>query len=504
MNRKKGIIFSYLLMVVEMLSSLLFTPYLIRCLGKSEYGVFSLVASISTYILLLDGGVGNALIKYITKYRVTNDIKKQNEFIGITIIFYFIISIIAIIISFVFGESIMSLFAKGLSGNELNLASTLLKITSLDISFKLITMPFSKILIAYEYFSLSKTLDIFKIIFRISLSALLLFLGFGSIAVTLINMSMTMFFGFITVAIVKQRFNIKPVFKNFDLSFILEIIQYSFYVFIMMLATQLNLMVDQILIGATVVNSAVILGVYAAGSQINVYLQNIANSINGVLMPGVMRFIELKKKKIEIENEMIRIGRLVFALLSMIWITFLINGKEFIVLWAGKEFEKSYYVALIIMLPSVFVHTLNTGSSVLYALNKHKVQAILKCIIAVSNILLTYILIKVEPLIGASTGTAISLLFGDIIVMEIVFCKFIGINIKRFNKSLFFNFFIPVTTTIIFGFLLKSFIINFGLIKSFVSGVMLIIIIYFILLWVFTFNKTEKKYIQNFFRRKKI
>ena len=74
MSRKAGVIMSYILMIFEVLSTLLITPYLIRELGQAEYGVYKLVAAITAYLLLLDLGIGSATTRYIAKYRVDKDI----------------------------------------------------------------------------------------------------------------------------------------------------------------------------------------------------------------------------------------------------------------------------------------------------------------------------------------------------------------------------------------------------------------------------------------------
>ena len=77
--RKKGAILSYVLMVFEMLSSIFFTPFLIRSFGQAEYGIYSLVSSITAYLTLLDLGVGNALVRYMSKFRVLGEEKKQRN-----------------------------------------------------------------------------------------------------------------------------------------------------------------------------------------------------------------------------------------------------------------------------------------------------------------------------------------------------------------------------------------------------------------------------------------
>ena len=68
-QRKVGAILSYVSIIVNTLIQLLYTPLLIRKLGQSEYGLYSLVASIIGYLTIMDLGFGNAIIVYTAKYR---------------------------------------------------------------------------------------------------------------------------------------------------------------------------------------------------------------------------------------------------------------------------------------------------------------------------------------------------------------------------------------------------------------------------------------------------
>ena len=54
-------------------------------------------------------------------------------------------------------------------------------------------------------------------------------------------------------------------------------------------------------------------------------------------------------------------------------------------------------------------------------MEKHKKQAILQVFVTALNIVLTIFLIKWNHLIGASIGTAISYLVGDVLIMNIIF-----------------------------------------------------------------------------------
>ena len=69
-------------------------------------------------------------------------------------------------------------------------------------------------------------------------------------------------------------------------------------------------------------------------------------------------------------------------------------------------------------------------------MNQHKEQAILKGIIVLLNILLTVVLIKWQPLIGATIGTFISLVLGDVVVMNVIFRKKLKMNLGYYYKGL--------------------------------------------------------------------
>ena len=76
---KMGAILSYAIIVVNMLVGILYTPILTAKLGQSEYGLYSLVTSVISYLTILDFGFGNAIIIYTTKYRVSKQKEKEES-----------------------------------------------------------------------------------------------------------------------------------------------------------------------------------------------------------------------------------------------------------------------------------------------------------------------------------------------------------------------------------------------------------------------------------------
>lgn len=502
MNRKVGVALSYVLMIFEVLSTLLLTPFIIRTLGQAEYGVYKLVAAINAYLLLLDLGVGNAIIRYIAKYKVEKNRQKERQFLAVATVFYSVVAVVALLIGGVLSAIFPIAFAKGLSNEEIHLGQILLGIAMVNSAVTLGTAAYNNILIAYEKFAISRVASIVQIVVRMILTYAVLTVGCGSIGIVTVNLLMTVFCRGYFIIYVLWVIKLKPLFRGIDFSFVKEIVAYSSLILIQMIATQLNASVDQVLIGSLVEASAVILAIYGVGTQIVQYFQSIGSAFTGVLMPGVVKLVERKASSKEVVDEMVRIGRIVFIMLSIIWCGFAVNGKEFVVLWAGKNNSQAYFVALILMTAYIFILTESIGTQILWAMDQHKEQAILKMTIVLLNIVLTALLIKWEPLIGATIGTFISLILGDVAVMNFIFWKKLGTNLKYYYCGLLKGIIPCLMITLIAGHIVKLFL-PMGWIWL-VLKITFMILVYGLLMLGFGMSEYEKGLCYSIMKRLKI
>lgn len=500
MNRRIGVMLSYILMIFEVLSTLLLTPFIIRTLGQAEYGVYKLTFAINGYVLLLDLGIGNATIRYISKYRANNDKENEEKFLGIVTIYYFIIAIMTLVIGFVITHLFPYIFSKGLTIAEIDLGKKLVFLTMITSAITLGTSAFNNTLIAYEKFGVSKCSQIIMLTIRFLMSFLALKLGWGSLALVIINLILTIVCRLFFVIYILFYLKIRPSLKNINPKYIKEIVGYSSMILLQMVATQLNASIDQILIGSLVTSSATILAVYSVGSQINQYFQSIGSAFNGVLMPGVVKMVEKQANQKTLTDEMIRIGRIVFMFLALILGVFLVEGRTFVVLWAGEANESSYFVAVILMSAYIFYLTESVGTQILWAKNDQRELSLLKFTIVLLNIFLTVILIKWNALVGATIGTFISIFLGDIVVANIIFYKKLKINLVRYYKELLSGILPSIIIVIILGLILNNFIGNTWL--GFIIKSSILVIIYFVEMILFGFNKYEKELLCSIFKIK--
>ncbi len=408
---------SVIAVIFEAVSTLVLTPVLVKTIGQSEFGVYKMCLSIVAYVLLLDLGIGNSVIRFASKYRFANDKANENKLAGVSLLFYLVISFLALAIGVVIILLFPIVFSKGLSSSEIALGRKLVFLATITSSVTLGTSGFYNLIIAHERFFVSKGLAILQILLKILFSFLVLKMGFGAIGVSLVNLVLTTIVRFLYVLYAIVFLKIRPKLKNNDSGFIKSILAYSALIAVQMVATQMNQSLDQILIGSLVSQSSSILGVYAVGSQINQYFMSIGVAITGVLLPGIVKFIETKPSKEALTCEMSRLSRLILFPLSILYVGFVVLGRQFVTIWVGEFYEEAYYVALLLISPQLLVSVFSPSLQLLWATNRQKEMSWVKLAIVAANCLLTVLLIHWNPLIGASLGTMISVLLGDVVLL---------------------------------------------------------------------------------------
>lgn len=215
-----------------------------------------------------------------------------------------------------------------------------------------------------------------------------------------------------------------------------------------------------------------------------------STAISGVNLPKITRMISTNASDEEVSNEFIKIGRIQYYLMLLIITGFIFFGKEFIILWAGSEYELAYYIALILMIPVTIPLTQNTGISILQAKNMHKFRSVVYICIALVNIVLSIPLAKILGGIGSAIGTALALIIGNIITMNIYYYYKANINIPKYWKnilSISYKEVVPIVFMIVF---LNVFKIS-GITKLLI-GIPLYCIIYSIYTYFIVFNDYEK------------
>ena len=183
---KTGAFLSYVVLGLSNIVGLVYTPYMLRMMGQSEYGLYSLVASVVAYLTILDLGFGNAIIRYTAKFRAEGKIHEQYSMFGMFIILYSIIGILVVIAGMGLYFNIESIYGNTMSAVELEKAKILMLLMIFNLAF---TFPFSlfgSIITAHEDFVFQKLIQILRIILNTLVMIVLLEMGYRAIGMVVL------------------------------------------------------------------------------------------------------------------------------------------------------------------------------------------------------------------------------------------------------------------------------------------------------------------------------
>lgn len=496
-ERKLGVILSYISLFATTIIQLVYTPLLIRMLGKSEYGLYSLVYSIIGYLTILDLGFGNALVVYMTKYREQNKNEEVKKLLGMFSLIFKIIGIIAFLIGIVIYFNVNGIFGENMSTIELNKMRIMMIILSFNLAFTFFFNIYSSILTSYEKFTYQKIMSILNTILRPLIMIPLLFLGFKSIAMCLVVSFVNLFVLLSNYFYCKRKLKINIKFSGFDMTIFKIILSYSFWIFLTTIVDKANWSVDQTILG--IVSGTTAVSIYSVATNFNTLFINLSTAISGVLLPKVTKMISHHASSNEITGEFIKVGRIQFYVMFLVTSGFILFGKDFIIWWVGPEFDESYYVTLCLVVPALFSLIQNLGLSIMQAMNRFKFKAVSTFIMAIVNIFISVFLAKKFGAIGAAFGTTISLIIVNIIIMNIYYYKVIKINVIKFWKNIFMIF-LKCAPCVLITIIIMYFTKLNGIISVITYG-LIYTIMYVIILYLFVVNSYEKNLINSVIKK---
>lgn len=488
-QRKIGAILSYGVIGLNMLVGIVYTPFLIRMLGQAEYGLYSIIYNFMNYLTVMDMGFGNAIIIYTSRYINENNKEKQDKLHGMFFVIYCIIGLLATLLGFVLYSNVTLLFENSMTVAEIAKAKIMMLILTFNLAITFPLSIFGNIITAHEKFIVGKCIKILQIILQPLIMIPLLLYGYKAIAMVSVLTVVNVICLLLNLLYCKRNLNVNLKFKGFDFKLLKEIFAYSVFIFLNQIIDKVNWSLDQFILGS--IAGTVVTAIYAVAGQLNSMYMNFSTAISGVMLPKVTKMESNKATNKEFTEIFIKTGRIQFILMALIITGFVLFGQTFINWWAGKEYETAYIIACILMIPITVPLIQNIGLSILQAKNLYKYRTIIFSGIAILNVGLSIPLTIMYGGIGAAIGTAISLILGQGIILNIYYHKKVGINIIEFWKNIL-KMAMPIVFVVIFGILLNRIIVSE---KILILGMKIIAytLMYSLVVWKFSMNDYERE-----------
>lgn len=477
--------------VLKLCITFVMSPVIIKALGNYDYGIWEIVFSIVGYMGILDLGLQPAIIRYVARYKAVGDVAQLRKIYSSSLLFMSVMGMLILLFFIAW-----AFLAPGLLAEKASDSSTykvFLLIIGAQVFFTFTGSVFECFLEGFQRYNLRNAITaVYLLVGNIALFFLLK-KGYGLLALALIST-----IGFSTKYLLYGAFLAFPryggfLFKKSDLSWrsLKELFVFGTQSFIQAVAIRISMAMDSVVIGAFL-GPAVVTFFIIPANLIN-HIKSLCWYMTMVFMP-FFSDLDARGDRERLAKVFMVSSRYVlgFILPTLGGICFL--GPPFIARWIGPEYAENGRWVLYIFAAAYLVQWLNPFSNrLLTGIGKQAILAKISTVSAISNLILSVILVQIMDKEGVALGTLIPYLVFEPVILYYT-CKYIDRNMWQYLREVVRPLIIPnmafiaILWLIISNFKVESYL-------AMLSTAVAAVPIYVILFYAFSVGKDEQKFI---------
>lgn len=428
-QRRAGALIRYVTIGTNSAIGILFVPFLLRTLGKTEYGLYELIGSLVGYLTILDFGIQSTVVRFVAKYRAEQDRIAEENFLAIIFSTYIAISIILCVIGSIIYCYLDKAFEQTLTTSEITKARILFVILVASLIVLFIGKTFSGIILARERFIFENLITFAQVLLKTGAWTIVLLMGHGSVALVTVSAIMNVMVVMLSIIYCVVELNVHIRLHRWNIALFREILSYSGFLFLMAVITQMNLRIGHFILGVMLGTSAV--AIYAVAIQLVQIFCTIGCVIPNIMLPSTVNIVANGTKGKELSDFLVQPSRYQLIILMPIIIAFVLFGKDFISLWVGADYALSWHASVLIMAPVTCILLQELLINVLKANGLLRFYTIAMLTLTGAAVLTSVALVPRYGVMGVCYGTSLGFMFGNIVIYLYIHYR-IGLNIPRF------------------------------------------------------------------------
>ena len=491
-----GAVLSYVTIAFNIVSGLLYTPWMIRTIGDDQYALYTLALSVIN-LFLIDFGIGTAVSKFLSSYYAEKRYDEANRFMGIVYKVFFFIAAIILICLTVFYFFLDGVYVK-LTPDEIRVFKHLFIIVS---AYSVISFPFTtfnSVLMANERFIDVKACDLINKVLNVGLIVICLLCNFGIYSLVIVHAIVNLMTIAAKYVLIKKTTKQRSKLKAWNSNTAKSLFSFTVWITVKDIAHRCIFTIMPTIIAALIGSKEITL--FNLASVLEGYVFTFADAVNGMFMPKIAKLLRHDNATEALSTLMIKVGKFQIFVIGLIFLGFACVGDSFVDVWMGEEYKIVYYSALILIFPSLIDTPQQVARTTLLAKNIVKQQSVVYILMAVTNLGLAIVLLKFVGIIGASIAVCLAYLlrtFG----MNILYKKHLSISLRKYFLSVYGKWSIVAIITVAVEILFSYFVPLKGISDILVNG-LLVVILYSVLYLIICIDKRNlKSLIHNYIKR---
>jgi O-antigen/teichoic acid export membrane protein len=424
-----NVVMNWIAMAVGMVVPFFLTPFVVKSLGPTAYGVWILAVSTVSYLNLLDLGMRSAIIRFVSKAESQSKVEDAKNAIRTALWFRILIAAGVGVISVGLAVVFPHMFKVPADLHHAGRVTVLF--CALGVAITLISGVYGAVLASINRFDVLSTISMLQTVARAGGVLLILRSGHGLVSLAYWEFTTILLGGVATTCIALKIFpNCRVRVMRPNMETLRMLASYSVTTFIWMIAVQIIINTDNMVIGAFL--SVGVVSFYSIGGSLIAYSGQVVSSMSTTFTP-LASGLEASSRFAELRKLLIRGTQASLAISLPISLTLLLRGKTFIGLWMGPQYsEISGTVLQILIIAQISSVTTNTAGSIMMAIGKHKPVALWTVVEASVNLGLSIVLVKTIGIYGVAWGTSISNALLNLLFWPRYIRKVLGVSERTF------------------------------------------------------------------------
>lgn len=431
-NLLTGTATKYLLLAVNIALGIFLMPFTVRHLGTNEYGLWMLVASMTSYFQLLDLGYGNGLVRHVADADARGNTDLVNKILSTFALVYAGIGAVAALAVGAMIIWVVPNFPR-LLPSQISLARFVLAVVGIRIAIGFPMTVFGAATTARQRFALNNIVASVIALANGAATFALLALGYRVRAVVTASALISLF-GYIAYAWTAKRAfpQLRLRVSSFTPSLVRDVTAFSLYVFLIDIAIQIGFNLDNVVIGAAMGTAAV--AVYIVAFRLADAQRQLSCQFNSLMFPVVVRYGAANDPE-GLRRMMIEGTRLSLTLVCGVTVCLMGFAAPLITRWMGTGFEGSVAPLEVLALTGVILVGQGPLGNILLGTGRHRLVAFVSLGEAIANLVLSVLLVRRFGLLGVAIGTGVPVFIANLFILLPAACRQVGISVAGFARS---------------------------------------------------------------------
>jgi O-antigen/teichoic acid export membrane protein len=430
-NLMTGTAAKYVLLAVNIVLGALMMPFNVRHLGKADYGLWMLVASMTYYFQLLDLGYGNGLVRHVTGADARGDVDGMNAILSTFVVVYSVLGAIALT-----GVVLLAVYAvpgfPHLSPMQVTTGRWVLVALGLRLAVGFPMTVFGAVTNARQRFALNTWVAVAAALVNAFVTYVVLETGHGLLTLVPATVTVSLLSYIAYAAVARHVFpQMRLSVSRFSRARLREVTAFSLYLFVISISAQIGFNLDNLIIGAFIGTAAV--AVYSVASRLADYQRQLCSQFNSMLFPVVVDF-EARGDASALRSTLMDGTRLAVGLVAGVTLALAAFARPLVLRWMGPGFAESIPALYALAVAGIVLVGQGPLGNILLVVGRHRLVAFGSLAESLLNLALSIVLVRRFGITGSALGTMIAVVGFNLLILVPVACRALHVGVFEFGR----------------------------------------------------------------------